>query len=110
MRLIRNLFGFLFISLGVGGCFTPPEFPVQPQIEYESIVFREYGSGFDAEADSLILSITFKDGDGDLGLDPSELECVSENICYNNKFFYLKPDGNYLTYKDKRTNPDYSTL
>jgi hypothetical protein len=110
MRLKGNLIGFLFISLGVGGCFTPPEFPIQPQIEFESIDFKEYGAGFDAEADSLILVITFKDGDGDLGLDPSELECISENICYNNKFFYLKPDGNYLTYKDKRTNPDYSSL
>ncbi|MDZ7646380.1 MAG: hypothetical protein U5K54_03920 [Cytophagales bacterium] len=69
----EGLIGFLFISLGLGGCFTPPEFPVQPQIEFESIVFKEYGSGFDAEADSLILVIAFRDGDGDLGLDPSEL-------------------------------------
>ncbi|MBL7874214.1 MAG: hypothetical protein JNL53_01025 [Cyclobacteriaceae bacterium] len=110
MRLNRNLIGFLFISLGLGACFTPPEFPLQPQIEFESIVFREYGSGFDAEADSLILTLTFKDGDGDLGLDPSELSCVSEGICYNNKFFFRKPDGTLLTYKDKRTNPAYSSL
>jgi hypothetical protein len=110
MRLKQNLIGFLFISLGLGGCFTPPEFPVQPQIEFESIVFKEYGSGFDAEADSLILTIAFSDGDGDLGLAPSELECVSESICYNNKFFFLKPDGTILTYKDKRTNSAYSTL
>jgi hypothetical protein len=110
MRLKQNLTGFLFISLGLGGCFTPPEFPVQPQIEFESIVFKEYGSGFDAEADSLILTIAFSDGDGDLGLAPSELECVSESICYNNKFFFLKPDGTILTYKDKRTNSAYSTL
>lgn len=110
MRLIRNLLVFLFISLGISACFTPPEYPVQPQIEFESIEFREYGSGFDAEADSLILKVTFKDGDGDLGLDPSELSCVSEDICYNNKFYFLKSDGKLVTYKDKRTNPAYSSL
>jgi hypothetical protein len=110
MRLIRNLLVFVFISLGISACFDPPDYPLQPQIEFESIVFKEYGSGFDAEADSLILKIRFKDGDGDLGLDPSELSCVTEDICYNNKFYFIKPNGKPVTYKDKRTDPNYSSL
>ncbi len=110
MRLKRNLLFFLIISWGVSACFNPPEYPLQPQIEFESIVFKEYGSGFDAEPDSLILIITFKDGDGDLGLDPSELGCISEDICFNNKFYFLKENGKPVTYKDKRTDPKFSSL
>lgn len=101
---------FLIVSVGLNACFDPPKYPIQPQIEFESIEFKEYGSGFDAEADSLILVISFKDGDGDLGLDPSEQGCVSETVCYNNKFYFRKSDGNLVTYTDKRTDPNFSSL
>lgn len=110
MRLIRGLLLFLIVAAGMSACFDPPEYPVQPQIEFESIEFKEFGSGFDSETDSLILVISFKDGDGDLGLDPSEQGCISETICYNNKFYSKKEDGNLVTYKDKRTNPKFSSL
>jgi hypothetical protein len=105
MRLIRGFGLFLFIGLGLSACFNPPEYPVQPQIEFESIVYREYGTGFDSEYDSLILTLKFKDGDGDLGLDPSEIAAP-----YNNKFYYRFADGKFLNYADKRTNPNYDTL
>lgn len=106
----RGLLLFLILAGGVVSCFDPPEYPIQPQIEFESIEFKEYGSGFDSEPDSLILKISFQDGDGDLGLDPSELGCVTDNICYNNKFYFIKQDGAPVTYKDKRTNPNFSSL
>lgn len=109
MSVKRGLWLFL-ITLGVSACFDPPEYPLQPQIEFESIVFKEYGSGFDSEPDSLILKISFQDGDGDLGLDPSELGCVSDNICFNNKYYFIKQDGTPVTYRDKRTNPNFSGL
>lgn len=105
MRLIRGFGLFLLIGLVAGACFTPPEYPIQPQIEFESIVYREYGTGFDSNYDSVILTLKFKDGDGDLGLDPSEIAAP-----YNNKFYYRFQDGSYLNYEDKRTNPDYDTL
>jgi hypothetical protein len=105
MRLIRGFGLFLFISIGAGACFTPPDYPVLPQIEFESIVYREYGTGFDGIADSLILKIKFKDGDGDLGLDPSEIAAP-----YNNKFYFRFSNGKFLNYSDKRTNPNYDTL
>lgn len=109
MSVKRGLWLFL-IALGVSSCFDPPEYAFQPQIEFESIEFKEYGSGFDSEPDSLILKISFQDGDGDLGLDPSELGCVSDNICFNNKFYFIKQDGTPVTYRDKRTNPNFSSL
>jgi len=104
MHLIRGFGLFAIILTGVSACFNPPEFPIQPQIEFESIQYKEYGTGFDSEYDSLILTISFKDGDGDLGLDASE-----NGAPYNNKFYYVL-NGKYLNYETKRTDPDYDTL
>ncbi len=104
MHLIRGFALFAIILAGVSACFNPPEFPVEPQIEFESIQYKEYGTGFDTEFDSLILTISFKDGDGDLGLDPSEI-----NEPYNNKFYFIS-GGRYITYETKRTDPNYDTL
>ncbi len=104
MHLIRGFGLFAIILTGVSACFNPPEFPVQPQIEFESIQYKEYGTGFDSEYDSLILTISFKDGDGDLGLDASENEAP-----FNNRFYFIV-NGKYLNYEIKRTDPDYDTL
>jgi hypothetical protein len=104
MHLIRGFGLFAIILTVVGACFNPPEFPVEPQIEFESIQYKEYGTGFDTEFDSLILTISFKDGDGDLGLDPSEIQEP-----YNNKFYFIA-EGEFITYETKRTNPNYDTL
>ena len=104
MHLIRGFALFAIIFTGASACFNPPEFPVEPQIEFESIQYKEYGNGFDSEYDSLILTISFKDGDGDLGLDPTE-----NGEPYNNKFYFIA-GGQYITYETKRTNPNYDTL
>ncbi len=104
MHLIRGFCLFVIILTGVTSCFNPPDFPVAPQIEFESIQYKEYGTGFDSNYDSLILRISFKDGDGDLGLGSTENEAP-----YNNKFYY-SVNGKLLNYKAKRTNPNYDTL
>jgi hypothetical protein len=110
MKVIRGLGLFAIILTGAGACFNPPDFPVTPQIEFESIRYKEVGTGSDAKFDSLILTVSFKDGDGNLGLAADETGCVSEDICYNNKFYFKKiSNGQFVTYKDKRTNPDFST-
>ncbi len=53
----------------LAGCFDPPEFPDTPSIAFESISFVEV----DGNLDSLILTFTFEDGDGDIGLSPEDL-------------------------------------
>ena len=55
------LVGIIFIA---AGCFRPPEFPDEPEISFNNIVFIP-GEEFDG---SLILSVDFQDGDGDIGL------------------------------------------
>lgn len=60
-KLFRSLPFFL---LPFWGCIAEPEFPLVPEIEFKSIE-NLYGQQI---PDSVVFSITFKDGDGDLGL------------------------------------------
>jgi hypothetical protein len=50
------------------GCYSVPEYPVVPSISFNSVRFEETNS-----TDFIYLSLNFKDGDGDLGLDQSDL-------------------------------------
>jgi hypothetical protein len=101
------------------GCFdNAPSYSVVPSIQFSSLCFID--SKKEGDADTLVLSLKFKDGDGDLGLsgaDPADSEAP-----YNEKFYFQKkPDGtvlkvtsklttSMLNYKDKRTNLLYDTL
>ena len=70
--MIRNLKHIVFLGTLIGlialSCQKPPELPTNPVITFESVRFASGPSGFD----SLIVSIGFEDGDGDLGLLGSE--------------------------------------
>lgn len=72
MKAIKgvSLFSAGLIIL-VSSCFNPPEFGLVPEIEYESIFFAEAPAS-SSKTDSIVVSIRFKDGDGDLGLDPAD--------------------------------------
>ncbi len=100
MTLRKHYIGLLVCPLLLTSCFTPPEFPIEPSIAFESIIFREV----DNLPDSIILSIEFMDGDGDLGLRSNETL-----VPYNPVWYYRKDDQTVLTYGDRFT-PPYDTL
>ena len=64
-----SIFFLLMLLTVLAGCFRPPEFPDEPEITFNNIKFK---TGDDL-GDSLILSIDFQDGDGDIGLRGSEV-------------------------------------
>lgn len=64
----------------MGACFDPPEFPIVPVIDFESIYFKE-ASGVGVK-DSLVVTISFRDGDGDLGLSSTEIEPPYHDVNY----------------------------
>ncbi|HEY5747722.1 MAG TPA: hypothetical protein VIU12_16725 [Chryseolinea sp.] len=67
MKALKGLLLFGILALVAGACFNPPELPDSPQITYDGdIYFRDGGGG--GTKDSLVITINFKDGDGDLGL------------------------------------------
>lgn len=79
------LFG---ISVLVTACFNPPEFSVVPSIDYTGIYFKD-GNG--DNPDSLVVTITFKDGDGDLGLSATQIDAP-----YHDLFFYVGNNGDTI--------------
>jgi len=73
MKTIKGLGIFTFFIL-LSGCFSPPEFSNIPNIDYESVVFKRGTVTAGVSTDTLILSINFRDGDGDIGLAADETD------------------------------------
>lgn len=87
MKATKGALLFGFSVLMVSACFDPPQFGLTPVIDYESIYYREAKAV--GEKDSLVLSISFKDGNGDLGLSASQIDPPFHDINY-----YLANNGN----------------
>jgi hypothetical protein len=77
-KLLINL--CLLGLFGLGACYSPPEFPLEPTIAYNNVEFKEVPNSLD----SLIISIKFQDGDGDLGLDANETQVPYNDVWYIN--------------------------
>src|SRR4051812_34423285 len=84
--VILSLFLILF-----GSCFNPPEFPVTPSISFAGKpVFKDVADP--SIPDSLIITLKFKDGDGDLGLSATENDSPYHEVNY-----FLGNDAGQLT-------------
>jgi len=105
MRLVKGVV-FIFLAIVLGSCFNPPEFPLRPEIEFESLAFKKVG-GF-ADPDSLILTISFNDGDGDLGLDPENPQYSS--FPFHPINYYLAKDGDTTKISTEKRDPNLPPL
>ena len=66
----KYLIGLLLLTLAVCSCQKPVEYPVEPEIAYEGFTYLfNPDSTFSGEG---TISISFTDGDGDLGLDDAD--------------------------------------
>ena len=64
--------------LCLAACQTIPEFPSIPSISYGSAYFQEF-----PQTDYIFLSVNFKDGDGDLGLNSEDLPALDSANRFN---------------------------
>jgi hypothetical protein len=70
---------YLVLLLGLGfalfSCVQPPEYPIEPEIEYigfNTLTFPQGGPN--VPSDTLVLRFSFTDGDGDIGFDDSTID------------------------------------
>jgi len=88
MRLAGKIFWGTISALLVSSwsCFDPPEFPLIPDIQFESIRFVDTPdpSPLEVATDSLVLEISFRDGDGNLGIDSRESAPP-----WNDRWYYM---------------------
>jgi hypothetical protein len=77
MKLFKRLSSLILIVF-MGSCFDPPEFSIIPEIELSGIEF------VNSDVDLLIVTLKFRDGDGDLGIDNTNEIYLSDpfNINY----------------------------
>ena len=67
---IRLFIGMIVLLLAVCSCQKPVEYPIEPKIAYEGFTYlMNPDSTFSGEG---IISFSYTDGDGDLGLDDSD--------------------------------------
>lgn len=81
MKVIKGLLLVCFLGVAVSACFDPPEYSDKPEITVENLQFKR---GSTEVFDTLILYLNFRDGNGDLGLDPD----INEEP-YNDFYYYL---------------------
>jgi len=87
MKVIKSLVLGGFIAVGVSSCFDPPEFPITPEINNAEVYF---GVTPDlAEMDSLVVSVDFRDGNGDLGIATSQ----TSDPYHAANFFFIRGNG-----------------
>ncbi|MTI31405.1 hypothetical protein [Xanthovirga aplysinae] len=91
MNLFSTIGCLLMGCLLVWGCGSPPEFPNEPKIEFESITYKPKANNNFGSSDTLTISINFQDGDGDLGLDGGEFSDP-----YQPYFFFDKTKGEWV--------------
>lgn len=57
---------YLLLATAFAMCIRPPDYPVEPQIEFVGMTKTTMRQGFGSE-DSVYYTLSFTDGDGDLG-------------------------------------------
>jgi hypothetical protein len=101
--LIKNYSGILFgMTLSISSCISPPEnFPSVPEIEFSKMEFVSTSG-----QDSLIVTVNFKDAEGDLGLSPTDIFPPFNPLNYKRD-----AAGSLITYSKRPANaPTYNPV
>jgi len=72
-----------FLLIWLSGCDDSPVFPVEPKVEFIDIQPREVRH---ASSDSVLVTIRFQDGDGDLGILPGDPDSVANLILLDSRY------------------------
>lgn len=96
--IVQNSF-FLVLALTLFSCIREPQFNEVPKISFNDVSFVR---GAD-DSDTIFVSINFEDGDGDLGLRPTEVAPP-----YHDMDLFLASNGQKVPYStsDGALNPD----
>lgn len=89
-------------ALSWSSCISPPDnFPSVPEIEFSTIEYVQTTA-----QDSLIVSVDFKDAEGDLGLSPTDI-----NPPFNPLIYKRDAAGNLITYSNRPPEaPSYNPI
>lgn len=100
---VKNYIGLLFFCALLSSCVAPPDdFPSVPEITFSNVRFVPIPNA----PDSLVVSIDFRDAEGDLGLNPRDI-----NPPFNPLNFMRDSNGALITYANRPPGaPPYNPL
>lgn len=100
---VKNYIGIIFFCALLSSCVAPPDdFPSVPEISFSGVEYVPVPNG----SDSLIVSVDFRDAEGDLGLNPGD-----NNPPFNALNYIRDNNGNLITYSQRPpTAPSYNPL
>ena len=110
MRFLQIIAAFLFSATFLGGCFSVPDYPNVPEIEFSDIqsILRvdEVTGGY---KDSVIISLKFRDGDGDLGYMQQEIDSLARAGGGHNFLVkqFRRVKGKYVLYEPLESQSGY---
>ncbi len=102
MRFHSSQISIILITLGFFGCFEAPEFSEVPKIKFNSLVFND---SISSRTDALILKFDFEDGDGNIGLFPTETF-----VPFHPFNFVIDSRDSLVTYSDISVLPPLYTV
>jgi hypothetical protein len=103
MKAIKGLGLFVVLGIVISSCFNPPEFAIEPVITLDDMYLIV--SNTPSVPDSLVIILSFKDGDGDLGLE-NTLDANPAHFFspFNIRNFYLTRDNQLVKIASGPTN------
>ncbi|MFD2784774.1 hypothetical protein [Hymenobacter rubripertinctus] len=78
-----------FTSLGAVSCISPPDYPDTPQIEFRSITQEIKLDALQQEYNNVGVSINYKDGDGNLGMNKEEVDAGKNDPLNPNSYNFI---------------------
>ena len=100
-RTLRAAALVCFTGAGLSSCLNAPNYPVEPSIDFDKIVVtRRPRVGGVVGVDTLKFVLSFRDGDGDLGLSQGDLSTppynqppasTARNHATNEYNYYIQP-------------------
>ncbi|MEN7549135.1 hypothetical protein AAG747_14525 [Rapidithrix thailandica] len=109
-QVLIKYFPFALIILLLGSCIVDPDFADEPVIGYESIDNKPLYPGTPTGGDSVIFVVSYKDGDGDLGLNEQHKEeFKGQTVTVNGEEFSLELNFHIIV-KKKNANGQYERI
>jgi hypothetical protein len=75
---LAHYFSFFFLTIIIS-CTKPPDYPIEPVIKFERLSRNFMDQGF-TNNDSVVVTISFTDGDGDLGNNDPTIDIFVKDI------------------------------
>jgi len=85
LKHLKALIPIIILSIAVSGCLKSNDYPPEPVIKFLSYTYKDSVDDLGNPSHMGLLTISFTDGDGDMGLAQSDTAAPFDNNLYVNR-------------------------